>query len=300
MGNAGILIELRAGEAAVVIDGDLLSVLIEDPQDGIHGRAETLGPHFKDQLLLFLHVESEAFRLPVTGRARDGYRDLDVFAAVVPGRGVDQELSGVGCAAGANNGQQAPPLSRGVRRMNLHTCGRAAHLKHLARKSGRVEPKLPGSGETGAEQCALDGRAGLDADRRDGFQMRRSADIELIGEVRIQSNVCRLDDGVIFAGLVESVRDERIPDEGVFAVRELAAVQVQQDERRVEAIPVAGRAQVEDPGLAFPRNAEAEEVEIAVDVELAVDRRGYRNLLRFIATAVRLDFENVRLIADAE
>ena len=52
VGDAGILIELRAGEGAIVIDGDLLSVLIENPQDGIHRRAETLGPYFKDQLLV--------------------------------------------------------------------------------------------------------------------------------------------------------------------------------------------------------------------------------------------------------
>src|SRR6266436_1280796 len=76
VGDAGILIELRAGEGAIVIDGDLLPVLIENPQDGIHRRAETLGPYFKDQLLFFPRIEGEALGLPVTGRAGDGYRDL--------------------------------------------------------------------------------------------------------------------------------------------------------------------------------------------------------------------------------
>jgi len=74
VGDAGILIELRAGEVCVVIDGDLFSVLIEDPQDGVDRRAKTLGSHFKDQLLVFLHIEREAFRLAITGRPGDGYR----------------------------------------------------------------------------------------------------------------------------------------------------------------------------------------------------------------------------------
>src|SRR6266404_1833530 len=130
--------------------------------------------------------------------------------------------------------------------------------------------------------------------------MRRRTDIELIGEIRVEAHVGGLNDRVVVAGLVESVGDERVPDEGVFAVGDLAALRIEQDQGGVESVAVAGRAQVENPGLAFVRDAEAEEVEIAVKIETAVDRCGDRYRLGNVKTAVGLALEKVRLIADAE
>src|SRR5438094_10215185 len=89
--------------------------------------------------------------------------------------------------------------------------------------------------------------------------MRRGTDIELIGKVRVEAHVGGLNDRVVVAGLVENVGDEWVPDEGVFAVGDLAALRVEQDQGRVESVAVAGRAQVEDPGGALSWNVEAEE-----------------------------------------
>src|SRR5690242_10685275 len=111
--------------------------------------------------------------------------------------------------------------------------------------------------------------------------------------------VRRLDHRVTGPRLRKRVLQERVPDKYVLAVSQFAASGVQQDQRRIEAVTISRRTNVEDPGIALA-NLKAEEIEVAVVVQSAVDRGRNRNRLRIRQRRIRFLLDHVRLIANPE
>src|SRR5262249_13392327 len=93
MRDAGIFVELDAGEIGVIVDGDLLAFVVEDSPDGVNRRAEALRANFKHQRLVLLRFKPEPFRPAIARRSDNRNRRRDRLAALMQGRGIDQESS---------------------------------------------------------------------------------------------------------------------------------------------------------------------------------------------------------------
>ena len=194
--DAGIaLVELAADEGEIVVQRDLLAGRIEEAHREIDGGAEPLAANFKDQGLAGLGGDTVEVGLAVFGNAGDGGGGRDAVSTGVARRGIDEEFDGVGSATGGEEGE----FDGTVRRIGGDSKADAGGVA-LHGEDGSLRPFEAGfAGETFAEESHFLVEAGRNDKGGDGIEMGGLADIEFVGEGRIEPDVGGLDDQDVFA-----------------------------------------------------------------------------------------------------
>jgi len=289
------LVELATDVVEIVVEGELLAGGVEQAHGEIDGGAETLTADFEEEGLAGLGSEAVEIGLAIFGDAGDGDGGRDAVAAGVAGCGIDEQFDGVGAAARGEERELDRAVGGGGGDAEAGAGRGAVH-----REDGTRGPFEAGFAvEAFAEERNLLLGAGRDGERGDGVEVRSLADIGFVGEGGVEADVRRLHDDEVFAGFGELVREEGIPDEPFFVVVDLGAVGVEQKEGGVEAIAIAGRAEIEDPAGAFC-DADFVEVEVTVKVQAAHHRGGEGDRLGLGGSGVGFVFEDAGLVADAE